>query len=629
MTDPNGNSTTRFIDNLGRRMALTNPLGQRTRYDYDALDRLAAITDALGGLTQFGYDPNGNLLSVTDARGNATTYAYNAMDRLAARADPLGRPESYGYDNNGNLASFTDRKSQMTSSTHDALDRLTQRTYADGSTTTYTWDAGNRLTQLMDSVSGTITRTYDGLDRLMQETTSQGTVSYTYDAACRRTTMMVAGQPTVTYIYDDASRLTRITQGASTVSFTYDASNRRVSLTLPNGVITDYAYDASSRLTGLTYRRDATTLGTLTYAYDAARNRTVIGGTWARTGLPQAVPSATYDAANRQLTFGSQTLNYDFNGNLMSDDVVTYSWDARNRLVNLNGTNIANFQYDPLGRRVRRTINGVTSDFLYDGLNPVQELATGTTVNFLTGLGIDTFFSRTDATGTRTFLADMLGSTMALSDDAGTVQTEYTYAPFGTVTSSGSLNDNTFLYTAREWDFTSLHYYRARYYDSTRQRFISEDPILAPMPATSPFNLSSRSVWPLRQILRSFPTSATQVLDAYVYASNNPLRSTDPLGLISGRARCFARCALVCYSGCAIFVGEIWQLAVACLAGCTLGCDLFCLEHPDPEPDSPVPQPTPPGGGPSGPPGTPIPSGGDGSPGPGEPSCLGGRKTCG
>jgi YD repeat-containing protein len=132
--------------------------------------------------------------------------------------------------------------------------------------------------------------------------------------------MTVTGQPAITYGYDGADRLTTITQGASMVSYSYDNANRRTSLALPSGVTTGYAYDAASRLTGLMYTLNAATLGTLLYGYDVSGNRRVVGGTWARTGLPPQLEAATYNAANRQLTFGAQTLSYDLNGNLTNHD---------------------------------------------------------------------------------------------------------------------------------------------------------------------------------------------------------------------------------------------------------------------------------------------------------------------
>jgi RHS repeat-associated protein len=54
----------------------------------------------------------------------------------------------------------------------------------------------------------------------------------------------------------------------------------------------------------------------------------------------------------------------------------------------------------------------------------------------------------------------------------------YTYNSFGNVTASTGSIVNRFQYTGREFDpEDSLYFYRARYYDQTTGRFISEDPI--------------------------------------------------------------------------------------------------------------------------------------------------------
>jgi hypothetical protein len=67
----------------------------------------------------------------------------------------------------------------------------------------------------------------------------------------------------------------------------------------------------------------------------------------------------------------------------------------------------------------------------YDGANIVQEKA-GSTVNanVLTG-GVDDMFTRSDSSGTASLITDTLGSTMALTDSAGAIQTEHSYEPFG------------------------------------------------------------------------------------------------------------------------------------------------------------------------------------------------------
>jgi RHS repeat-associated protein len=231
-----------------------------------------------------------------------------------------------------------------------------------------------------------------------------------------------------------------------------------------------YGYDAASRVTSIAYTQGMTRIGILTYTYDANGRRTGMGGSWAKVNLPAAITSATYNANNQLINWNGTTLSYDLNGNMTYDGATTYTWDARNRLGAFGSTT---FTYDSFGRR---TQNATGISFLYDGANAVQELS-GSTVsaNLLTG-GVDEIFTRTDSAGTRNFLGDALGSTLALTDSTGTVQTQYSYEPFGKTTATGSASSSTFQYTGRENDGTGMYYYRARYYNPTLGRFISEDP---------------------------------------------------------------------------------------------------------------------------------------------------------
>ena len=189
-------------------------------------------------------------------------------------------------------------------------------------------------------------------------------------------------------------------------------------------------------------------------------------------------------------------MTYDANGNLTSDGSASYTWNARNQLVSMTG---GSFSYGGLGRRLQKIVGGSTTDFLYDGINPVQELSGGTpTANILTGLSVDEYFTR----GTETLLADALGSTVALADGGGTVQTEYAYEPFGATTATGTVSASSFRYTGREDDETGLYYYRARYYHPALHRFVSEDPI-----------------------------AFAGGINFYTYVGNSPLSHIDPLGL--------------------------------------------------------------------------------------------------
>ena len=103
-------------------------------------------------------------------------------------------------------------------------------------------------------------------------------------------------------------------------------------------------------------------------------SRIGVGGSYARTGVPQAASPATYNVNNQLTQWKGASLTYDANGNLTSDGTNTCTWNARNQLVAISGGVSASFQYDPFGRRVSKTIGG-TTQYLYDGANPVQELS--------------------------------------------------------------------------------------------------------------------------------------------------------------------------------------------------------------------------------------------------------------
>src|SRR5437588_12921919 len=72
----------------------------------------------------------------------------------------------------------------------------------------------------------------------------------------------------------------------------------------------------------------------------------------------------------------------------------------------------------------------------------------------------------------------ILGSITSLTDPAGAVVETNEYDSFGRELSHTGPVVHPYRYTAREWEAdTNLYYYRARYYDQSTGRFLSEDPI--------------------------------------------------------------------------------------------------------------------------------------------------------
>ena len=563
ITDAKG-ATRRFVDAAGRVTSVIDPLGRVTSYEYYPSNALKKITDPRGGAIALTYDANGNgygnLRTVTDSRrgmASTTTYEYDSMDRLFKRTDPLGRVEKFErYDFGGRVGAYTDRRNKLTIVRYDALGRPTftgfGRTGPDWaasyeSTILYPeYDGGDRLLRLIDSVGGTMVRGFDGLDNLTCE--SRGTslpcgasqanaVTSTYDAAGRRQTLQVSGSDLVCYHYDPADRLTFITLGTCAafpaLSIDYDEVGRRSSV-VANNISETYGYDATSRITSIQARNEGTgnVLGGLTYKYDAAGNVTEVGGSAARMGLPaETAVVAGYDNANRLTSWNGAALvpGSNENGDMRHDGTGRiFTWDERGQLSAVAGPGwTATFTYDGFGRRQRRVLGSNVTDYVYDGLNPVQERAgTAPPVNLLTGFGIDEFFTRTEGTDVRRVLTDPLGSTVAIANDAGAAP--YTYEPFGKATAVAG-NGNAHQFTGRDNDSicqagtnmgksclndascgtggscvsTGLYYYRARYYQATFGRFVSEDPI-------------------------EFSGGDTNL---YVYVGNSPTNFSDETGL--------------------------------------------------------------------------------------------------
>lgn len=417
----------------------------------------------------------------------------------------------------------------MTTSSYDNRNRLKRANYADGGYTETTFDAVGRLISINDSVSGSIQYLYSDTgcstcrgvaDKVIQETTPLGSISYTYDAIGRRTSMRVAGQPAVNYQYDANSHITEIDSliNGVTVSFSlrYDALGRRSSLTYPNGVTTNYGYDNASNLLDLQHLNPSNQiLESLDYTYDENSNRTDMNRLNVPVKLPDPKSNITFNSANQMLTFNDRAITYDDNGNMASVTnscgTTTYTWDARNRLIGINGFNpdcsqvTASFKYDAIGRRIEKTINGRMIQYLYAGQDIAQEIENGvSSTNYLRTQNIDELLARLTSNTSRFYQTDALGSVIALTDETGLIKTQYVYDPYGNVSVSGEASDNPFQYTGRENDGTGLYYYRARYYSPQLQRFIGEDPI----------RYQGRNT------------------DFYVYVADNPINRMDPFGLL-------------------------------------------------------------------------------------------------
>ena len=125
-----------------------------------------------------------------------------------------------------------------------------------------------------------------------------------------------------------------------------------------------------------------------------------------------------------------------------------------------------------------------TTNYLYDGMdfsaNVIEEVDNSGTVlaRYARSLELDEHLAEFRSGVASYFQEDGLNSVTSLSTSAGTIANTYTYDSFGRLAASTGTLTNPFQYTGREFDSEAgLYYNRARYYDGTVGRFMTEDPI--------------------------------------------------------------------------------------------------------------------------------------------------------
>ncbi len=554
---PDETKKTNAYDGPGNLISVTDQAGNVVEYSYDAANQLQKVTqanspDSSANTTIVGYDADGNPIVLTDANSHTTASSFDLADELTEKTLPDGSlTESRSYDQAGNLLSVTHFNGTTTTYTYDSLNRLLSRATPGETTVGFTYTATGKR-QTMTDASGTTTYGYDAMDRLTSKATPQGTLSYTYDAAGNLAS--IASNHTngvsVSYTYDTLNRLSTVVDThLGTTSYTYDSASNLATATYPNNIRTTFTYDTLNRVTGLgsqlgnyTYQLGATGNRTsasepsgrsVTWSYDgiyrltneaisgapSGKNGTVaygldpVGNRTSENSSLSGIPSGSFSFTPDDEVSGE---NYDNNGNTTFTGGKTSTYDSENHLMSM-GSTVA-LLYDGDGNRVAKSVNGVTTYYLVDDLNPtgypqvVEELSGAGAVQRVYTYGVQRISQNQVISNTWTpsfYGYDGGGSVRALTNAAGAVTDTYEYDGFGNHWTVSGSTPNNYLYRGGQYDpDLGLYYLRARYYNPLTGRFMSRDP----------------------QEFCDCSILHPASLHKYVYAENDPVDLTDPSG---------------------------------------------------------------------------------------------------
>ncbi|MBC8212879.1 MAG: PKD domain-containing protein [Gammaproteobacteria bacterium] len=539
-------------DLSGRISSRTDAANNVLQYDYDNADRISSMTLAEGGVERYGYDANGNQTRMTMPSGDSHTLAYSVRDLLAAYTPPTSSDFSRVYDLDRSLVRLTLPSGRITLNSFDTSGRNTRINYPEAMVDigfNDTTDRVSTLTRTPTSIGLTqqLDFSYDGeMVKSMQLTgAANGSYQYLYDNNFRINQItLTSGTDTVQQLVSrDADgqvtgfggftltrtgpggSLTRVNDSKLTHDITYDTLRRVQTRTDKVNTTQAYSFILTRDVSGWISQKTETVAGvTKTYDYSYDKNGQLIevkqGAAIVESysydvngnRLSHLLETASYDSQDRLTRHGTTTYQFDLDGFLAARGSDSFQYSARGELLRVilnSGAKTISYSYDGLGRRVARTDNMGSYQYLYGNPdNPVLITASRDPADVLT-----TFYYDDDGLlfaferGSKRYYVstDQVGSPRVVSDATGSVIKTIVYDAFGRRISDSNPEFDLQIGFAGglEDTDTALVRFGFRDYEQISGRWAARDPILY---------------------------EGGQI-NLYVYVGNNPLSQRDPLGL--------------------------------------------------------------------------------------------------
>ncbi|WP_434626329.1 RHS domain-containing protein [Pseudomonas sp. Z5-35] len=498
-----------YADDLHLISRRLNPDGSELKYRYDSARLLLTeIENESGEKYQLDYTPNGLIRQETGFDGQRTGYAYDLNGHLLEKTE-------FGSDGNQRVTAYQ----------RDSAGRLLRKTLPDGETVEYRYDGLGRLVSVDDG-HWPLAYEYDAQDRLVAEHQGWATLRYRYDSAgrlihCRlpdRSTLDYRHLPGGALIAIDLNgtcltehrfkggRETQRQQGRLLSDYSYDEQGRLKAQTVwqtqqQQMFWRDYSYDAGGNLAALSDTRNRRSyqydkqdrLLRIDYAHNQAPER--FAHDPAGNLLMQDRPGPTTLKGNRLLMEGDRHYDYDAYGNLIRERrgtaqclVTEYRYDSQHRLIGVTSPdgNETSYRYDAFGRRISKTVDDQTSEFIWQGDQVIAESSDQHYQSYIYEPGTFRPLALLEGEGPEKatpfyYHLDHLGTPQELTSHQGEVVWAARYNGYGKLTElrhgGGPRLHQPLRFQGQYHDRESgLHYNRHRYYNPETGRYLTADP---------------------------------------------------------------------------------------------------------------------------------------------------------
>ncbi|WP_028592980.1 RHS repeat-associated core domain-containing protein [Paenibacillus assamensis] len=503
----------------------TDAKGNHTAYQYDAGGQLSAVTDAEKQTTSYQYDRLGNLLETTYANSQKMKKEYDELGRVTKKINGTGQVQKYYYDANSNLEKYIDRSGNITENSYNVMNQLIQNTLGN-ETVQYSYDTEGRPVTMTDH-RGTTSYEYQARSGFLTSIKYPDGVKLTNNYDLNKKTGYEFAAPGVNVkvdgTYNNVNQLKQLNimsggnQPAKTISYDHLANGQLAKQAYGNAFVTDYQYE-DMKLKKLNHAKDGAAQNTFQYSYDLVGNIT-------QRNENSYITNFSYTPLNQIQTSSefNETYSYDERYNRetldssreLPDKDAQYEYDKKNRLTKVTGDhNPVTYSYTGEGLLYERIENNVKNRYYYDANKLLlAEAVVGADgkakIKYVYLYDLNgKLIGRQDAATSQLqyYQLNGHGDVVAIVDEAGKKLNEYRYDIWGLPLGEKETVPNILKYSGEYWDKTTgLQYLRARWYDPSMGRFISED--------TYEGELNS-------------PLS----LNLYTYVHNNPLIYIDPTG---------------------------------------------------------------------------------------------------